>query len=130
MINSSGVLKYNYNADYGYKLIVEIDPGIVELARWLIPKTITLNKQRYTPHISVVRKEVPKENWEFKSGEKIQFNYDSYVYNDETYYWLRVYSEDLIKIRIALGLTPFSEKSRPPDGTDCFHITIGNIKKL
>lgn len=125
----SSVGKLRYSEHY---LVVDVDPGIVELARSLVPKAWYLNRQKYAPHISVVRHENPVvlKNWGKHEGREVEFKYSTYVYNDEVYYWLQVLSPTLNNIRIELGLSKFSERSRPPDGHDCFHITIGNTKKV
>lgn len=125
-LQSSGALRY-YG---GFKLNVEVDPGIVELARALVPKSVRLRRTRYEPHITVVRNEaVPKPGkWSLYEGIITTFEYDPYVYNDDTYYWLRVYCPLLTDIRRELGLPPSSQWSRAPDGFESFHVTIGNLK--
>ena len=125
----SSVGKLRYSEHY---LVVDVDSGIVELARALVPKALYLNRQRYAPHISVVRHEKPVvlKNWGKHEGREVEFKYSTYVYNDEVYYWLQAFSPTLSNIRVELGLSKFSEWSRPPDGQDCFHITIGNTKKV
>ncbi len=123
---SVGPLRYHD----GFKLNVEVDPEIVRLARALVPKSIRLNRTRYAPHITVVRnEEVPKPAlWGTHEGAFVEFEYEPIVYNDETYYWLRVFSSALTKVRLDLGLPESSEWSRAPDGFESFHVTIGNQK--
>ena len=84
----------------------------------------------YPSHISVVRKEVPKNMlaWRKYQGQEIAFEYDSVIYNDETYYWLNAYSSALENIRLELGLESLSKYTKSPDGKHKFHITIGNTK--
>lgn len=109
------------------KVFVAVDEGIVQLTRALIPPYFPTQPQRYAPHITVVRNEPfsirPKKT-------EISFRYDPVVQNDDTYWWLNVYCSDLSDIRIGMGLEPSSQWSRPPDGTECFHITVGNTKHL
>lgn len=126
---SSGALRYS-SEDGSYKLIVTVDPGIVALARALTP--VKLNTTRYEAHVSVVRHEIPPklDVWGKHEGVIIPFEYCPIVYNDEKYYWLQVLSPELVKIRLELGLPASSLKSRPPDGTEVFHTTIGNTKEL
>lgn len=125
-----GPLRYSRPEDGSYKLIVEVDNGIVQLARALVPKAVRLNVQRYAPHISVVRREVPvhKDVWGSHEGEIVEFFYSPIAFNDDSYYWILAFSEKLHEVRVELGLERLSEYSRPPDGTDAFHITIGNLK--
>ncbi len=127
LIEDIGTLQYS--AD---KLIVIVDPEIVKLARGLAPKYLKLNQQRYAPHISVVRHEVPPlmEHWGKYEGKQVSFRYSPCAQNGQVYYWLDAYSEELKAIRTELGLTPSSGLTRPPNGRECFHITIGNIKQL
>ena len=126
---SSGPLRYSAS-EGKYWLVVDVDPGIVEVARALVPKTVRLNRTRYAPHITVIRNEVPPDltAWKAHEGEMVTFQYDSFVYNDELYYWLNAYCQRLNDVRTELGLHPVSEWTRPPDMADCFHITIGNLK--
>lgn len=120
MIKSVGVLNYSIIGSKYYRLVVDVDPEITELARALIPSYIHLNKPKYSPHITVTRYETPQnlQIWEAYSGASIYFEYDPNVKNDETYWWLDVYSTKLCEIRAELGLSP---KNR-------FHMTIGNTK--
>jgi hypothetical protein len=125
---STGILKYFPN-----KLILEIDQGIVDYYRWFIPKSIKINRQMYPAHISVVRKENPgrPQVWGKYEGKAIEFIYSNIIYNCSIYFWLNVYSKELEKIRLELGLPIDSIYSRPPDGAiRTFHITIGNLKNL
>ncbi len=117
-------------ADGKYWLVVDVDKGIVDLARSLVPKYYKLNKTRYEPHITVVRNEVPSniDYWRAHSGEIIAFDYSPIVKNDEIYWWLDVMCPRLTDIRTELGLDSTSKWSRPPDGLEVFHITIGNTK--
>jgi len=108
MFYSTGTLRY-YNDPI--KLIVEVDPDISRFYYSLIPKYIHANKQMFAPHISVVRKEIPPNMtaWNKYGGHELDFEYDNYIYNDETYYWLNCYSKRLEEIRIELGLSSVSE---------------------
>ena len=112
------------------KAHVAVDPGIVDLTRALIPPQYALNRTRYAPHISVVRDEqVPR--WERLAeldGRLVGFSYDPRVVSGEVYWWLRVWSIELLAIRRYVGLPDLSELCRPPDGAECFHTTIGNTK--
>jgi hypothetical protein len=130
--SSEGTLVYSIEHTVGHKLVLVIDPGIAETYRALIPKVVRLNRPKFAPHISVIRKEpVPKvERWGKHDGERVAFEYEPVIYNDETYYWLRCYSPRLIEVRRELGLEYLSELARPPDLADCFHTTIANTKAV
>jgi hypothetical protein len=127
---SVGELHYSSNDVHGFKVHVDVDPGIAETYRALVPKSVRLQRTRYPPHISVVRKEMVAklDEWGKHEGALIPFEYEPVVYNDETYYWLRCYSQVLVEIRRGLGLPDLSEMARGPDMFDSFHCTIGNCK--
>ena len=129
---SKGTLRYSYHeGDVGFKLILEVDPGITSFYCSLIPKHITLNPQRYAAHISVVRKEqsVNMNYWGLYEGQQVEFEYETYIYHGKVYWWLNAFSTRLEEIRLELGLPVTSEYTRPPDGfVKCFHITLGNTK--
>jgi hypothetical protein len=122
---STGVLRYSVEPKVGRKLIVEVDPAIVELARALVPKWVRLNRQKYRPHISVVRWETPSDltRWGAYEGEEVEFLYSSIVQFDDVYWWLDVQSTRLNEIRVQLGLPEWRT------GRDGFHLTIGNTKE-
>jgi len=139
MLSSSGALLFD-ETDHGGlllhpKLFVEVDPGIVQLARALLPPVIrqSLQPQRYPPHISVVRNEAGwTPAWKrmaiASSPQTMTFEYDPEPVLGTTYAWLRVFAPDLTTLRLTLGLSPSSEWSRPPGDEECFHCTIGNFK--
>ena len=115
-----------------HKAHVLVDPGIVDLTRALIPPHYSLNRTRYPPHITAVREEqVPR--WQRLAeldARLIGFVYDPGVVIGKTYWWLQAWSIELLAIRKYVGLPDLSELCRPPDGADCFHITVGNTKFL
>lgn len=125
-MNSSGRIRYTFP----YKINVEVDPELVRYYRALTP--IDLNSTRYAPHITVLREETPLklEHWGKYEGKEISFSYSPIVNFNEIYWWLEAYSQELLTLRVELGLPPLSELARPPDGADCFHFTIGNRKNL
>jgi len=125
---SHGILHYGDR-----KLIVSVDPQLALFYRSLIPKYKNVAGQRYAPHISVVRNEVPPNMnlWGKYEGERILFLYDPIIQNDTLYYWLNVFSVRLEVIRVELGLPVTSPYTKPPDGfLKCFHTTLGNCKSL
>lgn len=127
--NSTGILKYSDNP---YKLVVDVDEETSRYYRSLIPKYYCVAPQKYSAHISVVRKENPIniQNWNKYQGKLIQFSYENIIYNDEVYFWLNVFSQELEDIRVELGLESTSILTKSPDGKHKFHSTIGNIKHL
>lgn len=131
--SSTGVLNYG-EQNSSPKLIVLVDPEITRYYRSLIPKWICprLNQQMYAPHISVVRKELPPrmDLWGKYEGELIKFEYSNIIHQGGMYYWLNCYSQQLIEIRLELGLPEATSLTRPPDGEWCFHSTLCNIKGL
>ena len=129
--SSIGVLKYSYDKDYGYKLIVSVDQGIALFYKWLIPLWKVANPQRYPAHISLVRKEIPKNlaAWGKHEGRRIKFSYSPDIQCDSRYWWINAFSTELEEIRVELGLPISSKFTRPPDGyLSTFHITIANSK--
>jgi hypothetical protein len=127
MFYSTGTLAYSDNP---YKLILEVDQGLSDYYRSLIPKFIKINKQMFAPHISVIRNEniTNFSFWNRHQGQIVIFEYENYIYNDELYYWLGAYSKQLEQIRLELGLTPTSFITESPDSGHKFHITLGNLK--
>lgn len=125
LIESSGQLIV-----YSKKIYVDIDPSIVQLTRILMPKSYVhlYQPQKYKPHISVVRHQIFDRS--LVVNQLVTFTYDSDPIFGETYAWFKVYSEQLINVRLSLGLSKTSNVSRPPNGEECFHITIGNSKWL
>jgi len=112
------------------KVFVLVDPEIGSFYRSMIPKTVPISPPKFATHITVVRREpLPKaELFGIHDGEIIEFEYDTEIHHDETYYWLNAYSKRLEEIREELGLPVHSQYTRPPDNSWAFHITIGNLK--
>lgn len=131
LYKTQGIARYSIiDADY-YKLSVDIDPDISKYYRALIPRSIKPNPQKYTPHVSVVRKEVPPNInfWNKYEGKEIELYYENIVHFGEVYCWLNVFSKPLEDIRLELGLPVSSQYTLPPEGfIKCFHTTIGNYK--
>lgn len=121
---SSGNLHYGEDNKGFKKLILNIDQGIVDFYRYLIPKSQLVQPQAYSAHISVIRREnIPKmEFWGKYEGETASFKYETVIYKDGTYFWLEAYSEKLNEIRLELGLPKYRGNN------NCFHITLGNRK--
>ncbi len=128
----SGILDVSIDPKLGQRIVLLVDPSIALYYRSTIPKFFHAHPTRYEPHISVVRKEiVSSDSWNLAlklHGKNISFAYDPFVFDDGVYFWLNVESEELVSFRKYLGLTAYSEMARPPDGSDCFHMTIANTK--
>ena len=129
MIHSIGTLDYSTDP---HKLVLVVDNDIGRFYRSLIPKYMNVKGPMYPSHISVVRNEiVPNlEVWGKYQDLQVDFEYDSFIFNDELYYWLNARSSFLEDVRAELGLPALSEFTRSPDGRHRFHITIGNTKHL
>lgn len=125
LFRSTGILDYSEP----YRLVVLVDPELVRYYRTLISDKKCM-PQRYAYHITVVRKETPVNlsQWRAYHGHTIDFDYDHNVQQNIVYWWLNCYSPRLTALRVELGLPPSFELTRPPDGTDCFHVTLGNRK--
>ena len=108
------------------RAILAADQGIVDFYRSLIPKYVEHRPQMYPAHISVVRRITPPNLavWGKYAGELVEFEYDSDIQNDQTYFWLNCRSARLLEIRVELGLPPY------PTWRNGYHISIGNCKKL
>lgn len=128
---STGCLRYSKNP---LKLILSVDQGIVDyyyslIPRWTWPR---VNRQKFKAHISVVRNVIPDQKhmklWGKYEGRIIEFEYDPFVMNDGTYYWLNAFSPALEQVRIELGLPIADKFTRAPDGSHRFHITVANNK--
>jgi hypothetical protein len=133
LFTSTGILRYSHNDEYGYRLVMDVDRDLANYYRGLIPKWIKTNPQKYPPHVSIVRKEVPKNLsvWGKYEGDSVEFTYSNVVHGGTVYYWMNVFSERLEEIRVELGLPVSSQYTLPPEGfVKCFHMTIGNLKGL
>ncbi|MFA6049931.1 MAG: hypothetical protein WC761_01920 [Candidatus Paceibacterota bacterium] len=126
MFSSQGVLHYSLP----HKLVVLIDENISSYYRKLVPKYFICQPQMYAPHITVIRKEEPSKMhlWGKYEGHEVSFTYDPYIHSDGVYWWLNVDCPRLTEIRTELGLEPWTVLTRPPDGCEWFHTTIGNSK--
>lgn len=114
-----------YGPDIRAALVLD-DPFLDSYYISLIPKYKYPKPQYYKPHITVVRfgKEFPPnmEKWGVYDNQKVYFQYNTELKEDEKYFWLEADSKFIRKIRIELGLPPYR------DGFNCFHITIANKK--
>lgn len=117
--------------DYTNSLVVLIDDEIGKYYRSLIPKYLNVKGTRYPAHISVTRKSpIPNLSvWGKYQDKEILIDYDPFIYNDETYFWINAYCYFLEYVRLELGMKNLS-KYNDKFNKRKFHITIGNIKHL
>lgn len=122
MFKSTGVIQYGP----GVKAVLNVDQGIADFYRALLPKWVDNSPQRYKAHISFVRHEQPPDmtKWGKYAGHKVDFMYDNTIHWDETYFWLSAYCTRLEDIRVEMGLP------RHPWWRNKFHITIANCKEF
>ena len=130
MFTSRGTLRFSIEANL-YIARLNVDPQIVYYYRSLVPKSVRLNRQKFTTHVSVVRElNLPLINSWDQHKDEIEFHYDPYVFAGDTYWWINVQCEQLHELRLNLGLERDCWYTRPPDLAEAFHITIGNTKSL
>ncbi len=130
MFSSVGVIQY---FDFPIqKVIVEVDPEIVNYYKKLVPRYYRLQPQRYPPHISVIRNEniLNLSAWKKYQNQEIFFFYHFAPQFDSIYAWLTVVAPELKFLRQEIGLAPVKKGiTLSPDDKSDFHITIGNFKK-
>jgi len=126
MYKCSGVLEYGP----GTRVVAWLDPEIMNYYYRLIPKCKYATKQRHPTHVTVIRDrwELPINDsaWKKYDGKMVYIEYASGIQYKDPYFFLNAYSDDLVNLRLELGLpayriTPFME-------FDSFHITIANTK--
>ena len=132
MIKLTGKLHYDHTPEYGFRLVLEICPGIPMFYRWLIPKWFSVNGLRAKAHITVVRREKPAnlKAWGKYEGEIVEYEYDPDLQTDgKLYWWLNCYSHRLEEIAEELGMAPFVNFTRPAKGyRKVWHTTVANMK--
>lgn len=116
-----------------FRVIAQIDQGISDFYRSLIPKYFCAKPQKHRAHITIVRnkKEVPfcLENWGKYDSCVIDFEYHPCIHFDGTYFWLNAFSEDIGAIRESLGLSKYrDDRSYGGVMRNEYHITIANVK--
>lgn len=117
----------------GLRVIAEIDQGICDFYRSLIPKYYCVKPQAYRAHITIVR--IKKENptlldaWDRHDGRVIKYQYEPVIQQDDRYFWLNAYSEEIGDIREELGLPRYRDDTWFGGKLhSSYHITIGNMK--
>jgi hypothetical protein len=129
LYDSKAVVRYGP----GLKVFAEIDQGISNFYRSLIPKYYNVKSQRYKAHITIVR--LQKENpihldlWGKHEGRIIHFMYEPLIQMDGKYFWINAYSEEIGQIRQELGLPKFRDDTAfGGKKHNQYHITIANTK--
>lgn len=109
-----------------YRLVALVDKELVRYYLALIPKCKNVWPQAYPPHITIVRNryETPTNlgEWGKYKDYILQFSYIPRVYWEGPYFYLRVYSDTIGRIRRTLGLPEYRTNFKS------YHITIGNTK--
>jgi hypothetical protein len=126
--SSTGIVEYF--EDY---CVLNIDQGISDYYRSLIPKSFYVKPQMKKAHITIVRKGKEKvesyESWGKYSGKILTFSYSPIIQSDNTYFWLDSVCSEVGSIRKELGLNEYRDDTYFGGvKRNCYHITIGNIK--
>lgn len=82
--------------------------------------TRELMKPAWDSHITVIRNEEPSDKslWEKYSGKAVKYEYHHEPLTDGNYWWLNVFCEELLQIRVELGL--------PREPQFPLHLSIGH----
>lgn len=116
-MNSFATVQYRDNSCVGL-----IDEDFGDYYYSLIPKSKNANKQKYPPHITIVRNfEEVDLSHRYLDGEKFDFNYSPRINFDGKYFFLDCWSQTVDKIRLYCKI----ERYRLGNS---HHITIGNVK--
>ena len=123
-ISTSGRLTYSPNW-----IVLNLGRDFTNYYWTLIPKArrYGLNKPMYPGHITVVRfkyEQPDYSRWGYLDGARLSFKYSPIVEEDALYLFLRVWSEDIGRVRKHLGLPQFIHNRNN------YHITIANKKGL
>lgn len=123
MFSSTGILHYGP----GIRIILNIDQGIVDYYRNLIPKYHGVQPQKHAGHVTVVRTNLEQPTnmaaWGKHQGETVSFEYNPEIQHDGTYWFLNAASQRIGEIREELGLPRFRFADR-----HYYHISLGNNK--
>ena len=119
--SSVGFVNYRENS-----IVLDVDQDLSSYYQWFLTKNnIAFNKPRYYPHITIVRNRELQITDCLFFNQKIEFEYSSYIENDEMYYWISVKTNKAFEfIRSHYHLDWCYDKKK------CYHITIGNLKGL
>ena len=114
------------------RVVAWVDEELSRYYRSLIPKARYVQPQMYPAHITVVRSYpieiVPDRTaWGKYEGRAISFDYTGEVLYEYPYYYLEAWSQELNDIRTELGLPEF--RIIGARMLDCFHMTLGNVKR-
>ena len=120
MIQGRAILKY-----YSSWCIAYVDKAFGDYYFALAPRYWNLQRPKEQAHITIVRKDIETptyNNWGFRDGKDILFEYEPIIKTDELYAWIDVFSDEIGNLREVLGLPRFRK------GFDRYHLTVGNFK--
>lgn len=129
MYKSIGYLNYHHS----YWLTLEVDQGIADFYRALIPKYMYPQQQKYPAHITIIRpeRELPKNLgfWGKYHKQSVEFYYDPEIIVGQKFFWLNAFSTRLEEVRGELGLPIVDGYREAPEGFNkFFHLTVANRK--
>ncbi len=105
---------------------VIVHPSIIQYYQYWVKRELGLhlNTPLFKAHVSVVRGEEPKKQWNWRKHHNriVTLEYGVDLRISEKYVWLPVYSKELEEIRVELGLKPQPKVD--------FHLTVGNTKNV
>lgn len=111
---------------YNRTVVAYLPKDLIDYYYALIPKYKNAQRQKYPPHITIVRgpyePDVNRDKWKYRDGELISVYYDGVIKYSDTYFWIDCYSNDISEIRNELGLLQY------PFIFNSYHFTIGNVK--
>jgi len=103
--------------------IISIDDDVDRYYRWFLEKKkgLILQSPAWGPHITIFDgEEIDIEKWnEIKlkyNNKTIYFKHEIFIKSNGKHWWLKVYSEEIDKIRAEAGLRPLKWS---------YHITLG-----
>ena len=111
---------------YDWWIVAYLPQDFGRYYRSLCPKAWCIKPPMYNSHITVVRKDLEQLDKsklsDIEDGRVVSLSYSPEIKTDGLYYWMDVYSPEIVEIRRSLGLPDYR------DGYDCYHVTIGNKK--
>lgn len=119
LVKTNGIVQYR-----GLSCILELSKDFGDYYYSLIPKYKNAQKQKYLPHVTIVREfESRNSFFDYKLNENQKFciDYSPQIWYAHPYFFLECWSPQIEQLRVDYGLRPYRFN-------DCYHITIGNTK--